>query len=165
MHAKFCIVSDFPELITVDSQNRPHAEYGPSHRWRDGFSIWHLHGVRVERWMAESHPDDLDPRMVLQIENVDQRREVIRRMGSERLVTKLGGKVIDTQTRKVGGNYELLEIDMNHGAPWKFLKMQNQSIDAAHVEAVPRECATVEHALNWRANQNINEEWWPSSLT
>ena len=165
MHPKFCLVSDFPEILRVNSQNQPHAEFGPSHRWRDGFSIWHLNGVRVEQWMAESHPDDLDARRVLQIENVDQRREVIRRMGSERLVAQLDATVLDVETREVGGRYELLAIDMNHGEPWRFLKMNNQSIGAVHVEAVPRQCETVRHAINWRASQDINQDWFPSQLT
>lgn len=165
MHPKFCLVSDFPEILRVNSQNQPHAEFGPSHRWRDGFSIWHLNGVRVEQWMAESHPDDLDARRVLQIENVDQRREVIRRMGSERLVAQLDATVLDVETREVGGRYELLAIDMNHGEPWRFLKMVNQSIGAVHVEAVPRQCETVRHAINWRASQDINQDWFPSQLT
>ena len=165
MHPKFCLVSDFPQILRVNSRNQPHAEFGPSHRWRDGFSIWHLNGVRVEQWMAESHPDDLDARRVLQIENVDQRREVIRRMGSERLVAQLEAKVLDVETREVGGRYELLAIDMNHGEPWRFLKMVNQSIGAVHVEAVPRQCETVRHAINWRASQDINRDWFPSQLT
>ena len=165
MHPKFCLVSDFPEILRVNSQNQPHAEFGPSHRWRDGFSIWHLNGVRVEQWMAESHPDDLDARRVLQIENVDQRREVIRRMGSEQLVAQLDATVLDVETREVGGRYELLAIDMNHGEPWRFLKMNNQSIGAVHVEAVPRQCETVRHAINWRASQDINQDWFPSQLT
>ncbi|HEX5085179.1 MAG TPA: hypothetical protein VFY40_24345 [Blastocatellia bacterium] len=63
MHPKFCLVSDFPEVLRIDAQNRPHAEFGPSRRWRDGFSIWHLNGVRVEQWMAENHPDEIAARI------------------------------------------------------------------------------------------------------
>jgi hypothetical protein len=165
MHPKFCMVSDFPEILRVNARYQLHAEFGPSHRWRDGFSIWHLNGVRVERWMAELRPDDIDARKVLQIENVDQRREVIRRMGSERLVAQLDATVLDTETREVGGKYELLAIDMNHGEPWRFLKMVNASTGAVHIEAVPRECETVRHAINWRASQDIDKDWFPTILT
>ena len=49
MHEKFCIVSDFPEILTNDNQNRPHNDHGPSHRWRDGFEIYHLDGVRLTK--------------------------------------------------------------------------------------------------------------------
>ena len=49
MHEEFCIVSDFPEHIKVDDQNRPHCESGPSHRWRDGWELYHLCGVRFDK--------------------------------------------------------------------------------------------------------------------
>lgn len=39
MHEEFCMVSDFPEVLEVDAQNRPHCDSGPSHRWRDGWSL------------------------------------------------------------------------------------------------------------------------------
>ncbi len=53
MHEEFCIVSDFPEILTKDEQNRPHNKYGPSHRWRDGFEIYHLDGVRLPKELWE----------------------------------------------------------------------------------------------------------------
>jgi hypothetical protein len=165
VHLKFCLVSDFPEILRVNSRNQPHAEFGPSHRWRDGWSIWHLNGVKVDQWMAESHPDDMDARRVLQIKNVDQRRECIRRMGMERIIGQLDPKVLDTERREVGGEYRLLAVDMNHGEPWRFLQMVNQSTGAVHVEAVPRECGTVRQALNWRRAQNIDRDWFPIQLT
>ena len=49
MHEEFCIVSDFPDFIHVDEQKRPHCDFGPSHRWADGFEIYHLDGVRFEK--------------------------------------------------------------------------------------------------------------------
>jgi hypothetical protein len=165
MHHRFCLVSDFPEILSVNARNQPHAEFGPSHRWRDGFSIWHLNGVKVEQWMAESHPDDIDARKVLTIENVDQRRELIRRMGMERVIGQLRPTVLDVERREVGGEYRLLAVDMNHGEPWRFLQMVNQSTGAVHIEAVPRECETVRHGLNWRASQNIDHDWYPNQLT
>jgi hypothetical protein len=167
MHPKFCLVSDFPEVLRVNARNQPHAEFGPSRRWRDGWSLWHLNGVRVEQWMAESHPDEIDAREVLQILNVDQRRELIRRMKVERFIYQLGPRlrVLDKESREIGGEYCLLAVDMNHGEPWRFLQMVNQSTGEFHIEAVPRECETVRHALNWRASQNINEEWFPTILS
>jgi hypothetical protein len=182
MHPKFCFVSELPEILRVNADNQPHAEFGPSHRWREGrsirrldgvrverwmaeWSLWHLNGVRVEQWMAESHPDRIDARRVLQIENVDQRREVIRRMGMERIVGQLKPMILDTERREVGGEYRLLAVDMNHGEPWRFLQMVNQSTSVTHIEAVPRECETVRQAINWRSSQNINKDWFPTILS
>ena len=64
MHPEFCIVSDFPEFIHVDEQNRPHCETGPSHRWRDGWSIYHWHGTRIPaEWIEDKA--SLTPRIAL----------------------------------------------------------------------------------------------------
>ncbi len=46
-HPKFCLVSDFPEVMRFDDANRLHCADGPSCRWRDGFALYHLHGIRV----------------------------------------------------------------------------------------------------------------------
>jgi hypothetical protein len=165
MHHRFCLVSDFPEILSVNARNQPHAEFGPSHRWRDGFSIWHLNGVKVEQWMAERPPDEIDAREVLKIENVDQRRELILRMSMERVIGQLRPTALDVERRDVGGEYRLLAVEMNHGEPWRFLQMVNQSTGAVHVEAVPRECHTVRQALNWRRAQNIDHDWFPIQLT
>src|SRR5262249_17258117 len=154
----------FPEILRVNSRNQLHAEFGPSHKWRDGWSFWYLNGVEVEPWMAEWRPDEMDARMVLQIKNVDQRRECIRRMGMERIIAQLEPKILDTERREVGGEYRLLAVDMNYGEPWRFLQMVNQSTGAVHIEAVPRECCTVRQALNWRRAQNINHDWFPVQL-
>jgi hypothetical protein len=47
MHPKFCIVVDFPSRLLVDEAHRPHCADGPSHRWADGFEIFHWHGYHI----------------------------------------------------------------------------------------------------------------------
>ena len=48
MRPEFCMVSDRPELIRVDSDRRLHCNHGPAKRWRDGWSLWYLNGVTVD---------------------------------------------------------------------------------------------------------------------
>jgi hypothetical protein len=47
MHPEFCIVSDRPEVLLVDEENRPHCETGPFCKWRDGSRLYAIHGVYV----------------------------------------------------------------------------------------------------------------------
>ena len=94
MHDEFCIVSDFPELIKTDEQNRPHCETGPSHRWRDGWSIYHWHGVHVPSHWIEDR-ENLDPAEVLKVENVEQRAAGASIIGWARMSKKLDRKIID----------------------------------------------------------------------
>jgi hypothetical protein len=68
MHKEFCIVSDRPEVLTVDDRNRPHNDTGPFCRWRDGMSLYAVHGVYVPWWIIE------DPERV----TIEAIREAIR---------------------------------------------------------------------------------------
>ena len=177
MHSEFCIISDFPLYIRINKEDQPHCDGAPSHEWRDGWKLWHLNGVVVDQWMAETPPDELDVSKVMQIENVDQRREVLRRLGMERFVKNSGAKVIDAliledESFYKNGEilYELLLADLGEGEKVKLLKMDNPSIDAIHVEAVHEDCMTVQESINWRAygDKALTDKkliWMPSQLT
>ena len=54
VHPEFCMISDRPERLLVDNQNRPHCEDGPFCRWRDGSALYAVHGVRVPMWIVEN---------------------------------------------------------------------------------------------------------------
>ncbi len=64
MHPQFCMVSDFPEFIHKDARHRPHCEDGPSHRWRDGWSLYYWHGVAVDEQII-MRPETLTASQVL----------------------------------------------------------------------------------------------------
>jgi hypothetical protein len=94
MHSEFCIVSDFPEFIHVDEENRPHCETGPSHRWRDGWSLYHWHGVEVpENWITDR--SSLDAKTAVTWPNMEQRRVATEILGWDRIIDELGGVEID----------------------------------------------------------------------
>jgi hypothetical protein len=94
MHEDFCIVSDFPETIKIDDQNRPHCEDGPSHRWRDGWSLYHWHGVKVpEKWIVDR--SNLTAADVFKEENAEVRRAGCEILGWDRVLTGIDAKLID----------------------------------------------------------------------
>ena len=93
MHEEFCMVSDFPAEIHVDDQNRPHNDTGPSHRWRDGWSLYHVHGVRVPADVVES-PHLITVERIANEENAEVRRVMIDRYGAARYLLDSGAKVI-----------------------------------------------------------------------
>jgi len=93
MHAKFCLVSDRPEILETDERHRPHSDVGPSHRWRDGWSLYHIHGVRVPAHVV------LAPQTITVIEieaekNSEVRRVMIDRYGPARFVKDSGAQVV-----------------------------------------------------------------------
>ena len=100
MHKEFCIVSDFPERLCVDEQNRPHNEDGPSHRWRDGWELWYWHGVRVTDQIV-MRPGTLTVHQIETESNAEVRRVMIERYGTERYVRDSGAECVHT----LPGNY------------------------------------------------------------
>ena len=109
MHPEFCIVSDFPERILVDDQNRPHCPDGPSHRWRDGWSLYHWHGVRVPAEWIEN-PDALDAKTAVTWPNVEERRAAIEILGWSRVLGELDAKSLGgNPDPKIG---ELIEVHL-----------------------------------------------------
>ena len=83
MHPDFCMISDRPEFIHRDEQNRPHSLTGPFCRWRDGWSLYYVHGVRVPTFVIES-PEMITVAHVDREENAEVRRVMIERFGGGR---------------------------------------------------------------------------------
>jgi len=156
-------VSDFPKTLKVNAQNQPHCDDGPSHEWRDGWKLYHLNGVRMKEWHVMTPAEQLDPVRVMKEINVEVRRELIRKMGVELLLSSLPHRILDTK-----GNYQVLSVDFpDLLQDARYLKMLNPSIGVWHMEGVERECDTVQKALNWRAQSILpkNHNWQPSQLT
>lgn len=102
MHPDFCMVSDRPERLLVDDQHRPHCADGPSHRWRDGWCLYHWHGVRVPRRVIEQ-PDSLTAAVILGERDVEVRRVMLERAGFDRVLDRMG--LVDT------GSWENMQGD------------------------------------------------------
>jgi len=122
-----------------------HSDGSPAIQYPDGFSVWGLNGVRVSREIAETPFDKLDAKLILKEKNAEVRREIVRKIGVEKLCKDLNAKCID----KVD-NYELLLLKMEGERNRYYLKMINPSIGCYHIEGVHPDCDTVEKALNWR---------------
>lgn len=120
MHKEFCIVSDFPEILRVDNQNRPHCENGPSHRWRDGWSLYHWHGTKVPAHWIEDR-ENLDPNEVIKADNVEQRAAGAAICGWPKMLSVLKAKVIDDSGNDDIG--QLIELKLpGLMEPGRFLK-------------------------------------------
>lgn len=88
------IVVDRPK-VKVNSEHRLHCDGGPAMEYPDGWSIYFLNGVRVSQELAETPGEELDPNLVLKADNAEVRREIVRKIGIERLWQKLQVKTLD----------------------------------------------------------------------
>jgi len=93
MHEEFCMVSDFPCRLKVDDQNRPHCADGPSHEWRDGWKLYHWHGVRLDAQIIET-PHTLTVAQIEGESNAEIRRVMIDRYGAARYLKDSGATAV-----------------------------------------------------------------------
>jgi len=152
MHEKFCLVSEFPQVLKIDSQNRPHCTNGPSHRWKDGYEIYHLNGIRVPKWLVMTDAGKIDPQLALDEKNVDVQREIIRKIGAERMLKKLNAKPIDEfiDNHTNGGNrYQLMEMKIG-AINRKYLYYEHASLPGVfYAKPVPPDIKKALHARAW----------------
>lgn len=100
-------------------------------------------------------PEKFDPKLILTIENAHLKRLLIKHVGWEFILQKVGGKSIHKD-----GDYELYEIE-NLGARTvnvKLLKVKCPSSGAYYVLRVPPETKTCKEAKDWTfANKDEGE--------
>lgn len=120
MHEEFCFVSDFPEFIKVDAENRSHCGNGPSHRWRDGWSLYHWHGVEIPAGWVEDKMS-LSAEVALTWPNIEQRRAACEILGWEKILQELNARTIDKDEDPEIG--ELVEVSIPEAGEERFLRV------------------------------------------
>jgi len=143
----FVIVQDRPKRIHFNELELLHNVTGAAVEYSDGFGLYFMHDTAVPKWLATSTSSQLDPLDIVRLKNTQVRTEFIRKIGAERMLAKLGSKLLSKRN-----DYELHEVQIpGHWRTTRFLKMLNPSVpELWHVECVPANLATVEAALKWR---------------
>jgi hypothetical protein len=137
-----------------------HNENGMAIKWCDGYGEYSLNGVIVDEAIVITPAEDIDCNIILKEKNAEVRREIIRKVGINQVIEKLGAKSIE---RSSDGQYELLNFDCIDGRFRPYLKMLNPSIGTWHIEGVHPDCNTIEKALAWRNDEDQYEQ--PAILT
>ena len=141
---EFVIISEKPTDIKM-TNGVLHNESGMSIKYADGFGVYTLNGVKVTEEIVMTPANKLSAQLLLKEKNAEVRREIVRKIGIERVCRDLNAKTIDRC-----GNYELLLLDIGDNRQRPYLKMVNPSIGVYHIEGVSPKINTVEKALNWR---------------
>ena len=153
LHPEFCIVSDFPEFVRIDDQCRPHCADGPSHRWRDGWSLYHWHGVRVPAEWIEQR-DTIFAADVFKEANAEVRRAGCEIIGWDRILSGIDAKLIDDDgDPQIGALYE---GQIPGAAHCTFLKVRCGT-GRTFVIPTPSGLKTAIEAQAWIAGQPLSE--------
>lgn len=144
-NVNFVVVCDRPSKISRNAATQLHCETGKAIEFRDGWGEYFLNGVKVPAWVVETKAEDVDCQKLLEEKNAEVRRELVRKVGIERVCAKLNAKVID---KSADGVYELLELPIGDEI-YQYLKMRNPSVGTYHIEGVTG-CKTCRDALDFR---------------
>ncbi len=159
LHKEFCLVSDFPEFIKVDDQNRPHSEIGASHRWRDGWELFHWHGVVITKeWVTGKKPTASE---ALNWPNLEQRRAACEIVGWANILKELDAKVIDADEDPEIGT--LLECDLPDSGKERFLQVKCAT-GRDFCLHVPNEMKTALEAQAWMFQVDV-KDFIPPQIT
>lgn len=150
---KFAVVSDRPREIHM-KDGKLHRDGGPAIYYSDDFQVWSLNGVQVPQVVAETQPEQMTKAWLeehfLPEGNAEVRREIVRKVRVDLLVSRLGAKVVDRK-----GDYELLVLQEKGQQKRPYLKMKNPSVPGVfHVEGIAPGIETVDDALKFRNKMN-----------
>jgi len=170
-----CVICDRPSEIHIEN-GRFHNETGMSIKYTDGWGCYSLNGIPMKEEYVLTPPDKIKIDTVINEENIDARRELIRKVGVDKLAGS--GTIVDE-----GGFYKLIDmskvIQIDKAL---YLLMKNPSVkDTFHLEGVSNECKTVSDALHYRKPEELKkipisesgESWfqqgdvciWPKNAT
>ena len=98
-----------------------HNDTGPSIRYRDGWSLYHVHGVKVPADVVE-RPQDLTLERVRDEANAEVRRVMLSRYGEARYLRDLGAKAIHRDSTG-----ELYRAEIADDEPIVMVKVRNST--------------------------------------
>lgn len=93
MHKDFAIASEFPTRFNIDEDGRLHGDGYPSQQWKDGWKLYHWHGVRVTKQFAEA-PETITVTEIESEPNLEIRRLMLERYGTKRFLVDVGAKEV-----------------------------------------------------------------------
>ena len=151
-HENVLVISDRPKKINLDAENRLHCDNGPSIEYRDGWSLYHWHGVSIpEEWIMVGKPTAKE---ALTWENIEQRRAACEIVGWTNVLKELDAETIDEDGDPEIGT--LVECSIPDSGKERFLRVVCGT-SREFVIPVPREMETAIEANSWTWGLSPNE--------
>jgi len=147
----FAVLCDRPAYIKRDENNRLHADGKPAILWRDGWSQYFLHGVSVPAEYALTPAEKLDPKLALTEKNADIQRELVRKIGPERVLIEMGAKDVDEwEDPNTGFRYKQVDMTIGDNIQRRYLYFQHASMPGIfYAKPTAPECDQAWQARAW----------------
>ena len=133
-------------MLKLDDRGLPHCEDGPSHRWRDGWALYHWHGARVpQAWIEDKA--SLTAAFALRVRNIELRRAALEIVGWHNVLRELNGWVVAEDPDPERGR--LVDVRLpGLRSPARFLHVRCAT-GREFAVGVPRRRRTVKGAHAW----------------
>jgi len=120
-YENICFVSEKPQKVCWDSEDRLHNLQGPAVEYADGFSVYAVEGVRVsESWIKD--PSSLSPSEALLLRDTEKRTIACNHIvGWDRILDNLDAETIDKDEDPMVG--ELVEVTLPDHGKQRFLRV------------------------------------------
>lgn len=142
------VVIERPVRIEMEG-NQLHSFNKMAVEYSNGNGFYLCHNVKMPEKYIKTPSDKISVNTILKEENVEVRRELLRKVGIENFIAKSKAKVLDSLD-----DYVLYKVKLGKDKFGNYLKMKNPSLDNTfHFEGVSNECDTVEKALAWRDSE------------
>lgn len=141
----FVMLVNRPASIKRDANGRLHNPSGPSTSFRDGWSLYHWHGVEVPKeWIVNK--EALTPTIAINHPNVEKRRAACEILGWHKILDTLKAVVVDKdEDAQIGTLYE---VDLLGAPKSRFLAVRCGT-GRDFVLPVPSTCKTALEANAW----------------
>jgi hypothetical protein len=151
---KMCVVCDRPTKLSIDNEERLHAEGESAIEFADGFYRKYVyHGVELPEEYGQLHPHQWQAKWLLKEKNAEIKRLLIQEIGYARICQELEATELDSWHE-----YTLLQIADNVDVePIYLLKMTCPSTNFIHALRVPPDVKSARGAIRW-VNWGIDPE-------
>lgn len=155
----FAIVCPRPKLIKKDANGRLHNDAGPAAEW-EGEQYWFIHGIRVPKWLVTTEAGKIDPQLALTEKNVDVQREIIRKVGAERMLKACNAETLDVfvdKHTKGGNEYKLMRMKVGE-IDRKYLYFEHASLPGVwYAQPVEPNLKRALHARAWMLGGEVKD--------
>ena len=149
---KICIVCDRPIKLSVDIENRLHAEGEPAIQFGDGYSLYSYHGVTLPEKYGKLQPHQWQAQWLLEEDNAELRAVLIQGIGYARICRELQVTELDAWQE-----YTLLKIDSNPAIePIHLLKMTFSNTKYIYTLYISPDVESAREAVRWISSWGVD---------
>ena len=149
-----------PILHKQPNSRRLHSNNSPAYEC-DLEDLFFLNGVLVPEWLVMTDAGKIDPEKALTEKNVDVQREIIRKIGAERMLKACNAKTLDVfvdQHTKGGNEYKLMEMKVGT-INRKYLYFEHASLPGVwYAQPINPEIQKALHARAWMLGIGEHDE-------